>query len=257
MKHKLKEYIDTVFADAERRSPRNERIAELKEEILCNLEDKYDDLIASGRTPAVAYNIAIAGVGDISELLDSIGGGTAQSAPRADTSGGARMETASSARSTKRPLTTEEREALERYRRRSAVITPLAIALYILCVIPCIITESVVGVILMFVIVAFATSLLIYNQMSRPRFGRGEESCDADDDDRDDEEDEDEEREHNSRRSRRSPVYRAISGALWCMMVCLYLAISFATGCWHLTWMIFLITTAMDNIIMAVFDLRR
>ena len=33
MKHKLREYIDTIFADAEGRAPYNERLRELKEEI--------------------------------------------------------------------------------------------------------------------------------------------------------------------------------------------------------------------------------
>ena len=74
MKNKLKEYIDLVFADAERRAPGNRRVTELKEEILQNLYEKYDDLIAKGKTPAAAYNIAVAGVGDISGLLDSVCG---------------------------------------------------------------------------------------------------------------------------------------------------------------------------------------
>ena len=34
MKVKLREYIDTIFADAERRAPYNQRVRELKEEML-------------------------------------------------------------------------------------------------------------------------------------------------------------------------------------------------------------------------------
>ena len=62
MKNKLKEYIDIVFVDAERQAPGNRQVAELKEEILQNLYEKYDNLIATGKTPAAAYNIAVAGV---------------------------------------------------------------------------------------------------------------------------------------------------------------------------------------------------
>ncbi len=241
MKTKLKEYIDTIYADAERRSPRNERLAELKEEMLRNLEEKYDDLIAAGRTPGAAYNIAIAGVGDISDLLDAVSG-VDHTAKAADSVEPPHRE--------HRPLTPEEREQVERYRRRSAILTPVAIALYILCVIPCIIVDHVVSVVLMFVLVAIATSMLIYNYMSRPKFDRHVDWKDDDDDD-------DDESAGKEPRVRRSPIYHAISGALWCVTVCVYLTVSFMTGYWHITWMIFLMATAVDNIIKAIFDLRR
>ena len=79
---------------------------------------------------------------------------------------------------------------------------------------------------------------------------------------RGDEEDEDgesegKEKKKKRKRSRRSPIYAAISGALWIVTVCLYLQISSATGYWHVTWLIFLMATAVDNIIKAVFDLWR
>ncbi len=251
MKYKLKEYIDTIFADAERRSPRNQRLIELKEEILRNLEEKYDDLIVAGRAPATAYNIAVAGVGDISDLLDSVSGVNVAS------------ESVSvndvHAPALQRPLTPEERAAAERYRRRSAIVTPIAIALYILCAVPCIIVDNVIGVVLMFVMVAVATAMLIYNSMSRPKF-EGNTAWHRNDDDDDDDDDKEGAAGYSHvtmRRPRRSPVYKAVSGALWCVTVCVYLLVSFLTGYWWITWMIFLMTTAIDNIIKAIFDLRR
>ena len=68
MKEKLKDYIEMIFADA----PDCLRTRELKEEMYANVCDKYDDLIAEGKSPAAAYNISIASIGDISDLLDSI-----------------------------------------------------------------------------------------------------------------------------------------------------------------------------------------
>ena len=50
MKTKLKAYMDTVFADAERRAPYNQQVRDLKEEMLQNLYDRYDDLLATGNT---------------------------------------------------------------------------------------------------------------------------------------------------------------------------------------------------------------
>lgn len=79
MREKLNEHIRVLFADAERRSPGNPRLAELKEELLLNTQEKYDHLVATGRTPEAAYLAAINGIGDIEGLLnDVIGAETAR-----------------------------------------------------------------------------------------------------------------------------------------------------------------------------------
>ncbi len=255
MKAKLKEYIDTIFADAERRAPENQRVREFKEELLQNLNDRYDDLLARGKTPAAAYNAAIAGVGDISELLDSVVG-----AARASDTGKGYGTVETPPPVAKRPLTPEEQEKVRRYKERSAVIVSISIAMYIICWLPLVILSgflgdlgSTVGLTVMFGMIATATCLLIYNGMSKPKFDMNAEDWDDDDDDDDD----DDEKVAVTNRSSRSPVYKAISGALWMLTVCVYFLVSFATGAWHITWLIFLIVTALDNVIKAIFDLRR
>lgn len=256
MKTKLKEYIDTIFADAERRAPHNERVRELKEEMLQNLFDRYDDLIARGKSPAAAYNVAVAGVGDVSELLDSVVG-----APNA-VDGGDDFGTAEPPPpSGKRPLTPEEQETVRRYKTRSGVLTALSIAMYILCWLPLVILSqiheeigSTVGLAVMFVMIAAATGMLIYTGMTKPKFGPTVEDWGDDDDDDDDDESE---KSRNTGRPARSPAYKAVSGVLWMLTICGYFLVSFATGAWHITWLIFLITTALDNVIKAIFDLRR
>lgn len=258
MKHKLREYIDTIFADAEGRAPYNERLRELKEEMLQNLYDRYDDLIAKGKTPAAAYNIAVAGVGDISELLESVVGGAS--------AGGFEKKTTTPPppKSGKRPLTPEEQETVRRYRERSAVVTAVAVAMYILCWVPLAMLEDLagrvgsgIGLVLMFGMIAAATCAIIHNAMSKPKFGANVENWEKDDDDDDDDDDDTRGKGRRDDRPRRSPVYNAISGALWVLTVCVYLLVSFVTGAWHITWMIFLIVTALDNVIKAIFDLRR
>ncbi len=255
MKAKLAEYIDVIFADAERKSPDNRRLAELKEEMLQNLNDKYDDLLAGGRSPAAAYNIAVSSIGDVSPLLDSVTAGTAGAAggqkPPKEPTAPPKAPTPPK----RRPLTPEEEARMEQYRSRSAVMTALAIALYILCVVPCIIIGGdVVGPVLMFLMIAAATAMLIFNSMSKPKFVR---DADGDDDDDDDDNDDDGDDRAETGRPARSPAYKAISGALWCVTVCVYLLVSFLTGYWHITWMLFLIAAAVDNIVKAIFDLRR
>ena len=90
MKDRLNGYIQGLFAEAERRSPANLRLAELKEELILNTCEKYDDLITAGRSPEAAYRLAVEGIGDISELLKDIVGAAAwESAPSAEEGGAA------------------------------------------------------------------------------------------------------------------------------------------------------------------------
>ena len=65
MQAKLRAYMDHLFSQTRP----TKAAVELKEEMLQNLTDKYNDLIAEGKTPEAAYNIATASIGDISELL--------------------------------------------------------------------------------------------------------------------------------------------------------------------------------------------
>ena len=68
MRDRLRGYVESLFIDA----PRTKKTVELKEEILQNLYDKYDDLLREGKTEEAAYNIAVAGVGDIIPLLEEL-----------------------------------------------------------------------------------------------------------------------------------------------------------------------------------------
>ena len=62
MREQLIKYIDLLFAGA----PEAE---DIKQEILQNTLDRYDDLISQGKSPESAYSLAISGIGDINEIL--------------------------------------------------------------------------------------------------------------------------------------------------------------------------------------------
>ena len=64
MRERLIAYVDLLFAG-------NPEAEDIKQEILQNTLDKYDDLVAGGKSPEAAYSQAISGIGDISELLKS------------------------------------------------------------------------------------------------------------------------------------------------------------------------------------------
>lgn len=62
MKAQLTQYVSLLFAGV----PNSE---DIRQEILQNTLDRYDDLIEKGKTPEAAYRLAISGIGDINEIL--------------------------------------------------------------------------------------------------------------------------------------------------------------------------------------------
>lgn len=194
MKDRLNGYIQGLFAEAERRSPANLRLAELKEELILNTCEKYDDLITAGRSPEAAYRLAVEGIGDISELLKDIVGAAAwESAPSAEEGGTAPAP------------------------------------------IPAVGADGRSG---------------------------GDDDDDGDnDDDEDDDEDDDDDDSRDDRddegRPPRSGWYALVSGIIWTLTLLAYFGLSFLTHAWSVTWLLFLMGIAADNVAEGIFDLRR
>lgn len=173
MKDRLNAYIQGLFADAERRSPANGRLDELKEELLLNTEEKYDDLIAMGKSPEAAYRAAVDGIGDISELLNAVIGGALAPAEKAG--------------------------------------------------------------------------------LAESPSAEGESDAETGKDDNDDDDDED----RDSDRPPHSHWYALVSGIIWTVVLCAYFLVSFTTHAWNVTWLLFIMGIAADNVAKCIFDLRR
>ena len=62
MREQLEQYVNLLFAGAADSE-------DIKQEILQNTLDRYDDLVAQGKVPEAAYRLAISGIGDINEIL--------------------------------------------------------------------------------------------------------------------------------------------------------------------------------------------
>lgn len=135
MRDKLKTYIDYLFAGA----PQTAATAETKAEILQNTLDKYDDLIAEGKTPEAAYSLAVSGIGDLGDFLTR---GVRTEAPPAPS-----------------PSPRAQPSWL------SSLLLALSIMLYICCVIPVIAGEKD-GVVMMFIMIAIATGLIVFRAPS-------------------------------------------------------------------------------------------
>lgn len=211
MQDKLREYIDTIFEKA----PATRRTVELKEEMLQNLNDKYNDLLAGGKNEEAAYNIAVASVGDIDELLAclKVKDGVPEAVKQAE-------------------------------KRRNALFTSVAVTLYVLCPIPLFLIQDEMGLIWTIVIAAIATGLIVFNSMTRTTYKREDDTV------------VEEFKEWKQQTGRSRQAFKSISGALWLLIVVIYAIVSFATGAWFITWVIFLIGAAVESIIKAVFDLR-
>lgn len=221
MEDKLRAYMDHLFRDVKP----DRRSIELKEEILQNLVDKYHDLLSEGKTQEAAYNIAVASIGDMDELL----AGLKQELP------------------VNRLFDDEKMQA---WRKKSALRISVAVALYIMCLLPPILLsdtkfESNLAPALMFILIGIATGLLIYNNMTKPYYQRMDDSI------------VDEFREWQQQTDANKRAFRAISSALWALIVVIYILISFWTFAWHITWVIFLIGVAIEGIIKAIFELKR
>lgn len=143
MKEKLIQYVDLLFtgaADCE----------DIKQEILQNTLDRYDDLLSEGKTPEAAYRLAILGIGDISEILGSV-----RTAPAAAPA--ARAQQAPG-----KPVDTTVKKLLR----------TIAIGLYILSPIPMFVLSEigmeVIGLCGVLAIVAVATVLIILGGKRSP-----------------------------------------------------------------------------------------
>lgn len=126
-----------------------------------------------------------------------------------------------------------EKEDTEK-RKKSALLLAIAIMLYILCVIPVFLFENALGVVLMFVMVAVATGIIVYRAIINSK----------------------EKKEEKEPPKNENPVLKAVKSGVWTIATVVYFAISFASGAWHITWLVFPITGAIVNVIEACFDLK-
>ena len=208
MREQLQQYVELLFAGA----PDSE---DIKQEILQNTLDRYDDLIAQGKVPEAAYRLAITGIGDINEIL----GSAAQVIPAAPA----------------REVHPEEDAAAAKRKRTRAI----AIGLYIICIIPLIILSElelgILGLCATLSIVAVATVAIIQNQ-----------------------EPDDEEDIHQSQKtdSPRGELHKSIRSLIGIITLIVYLAVSFLTGAWYITWLIFPLSGAVKGLVRAILDLK-
>ena len=210
MREQLIQYVNLLFAgaaDAE----------EIKQEILQNTLDRFDDLIEQGKSPEAAYRLAISGIGDINEIL-----GTAPKSPASP---------APVMNDTAEPETEAD---IKRKKTRA-----IAVALYIICGVPLFTLSDLgngsIGLCLTLALVAYATYLMIIT---------GKKG------------DDEEEEEENHTPSPQKKLKKSIGSLVWAIGLAIYFILSFATGAWYITWILFPIIGCVDGLIDAIIDLK-
>ena len=215
MNNRLREYIDNLFATA----PSNMKAVEVKEEILQNLTDKYNDLIAEGKSEDVAFNIAVASIGDVSDLIRERQGLPQQYDKIAEDN--------------------------NKQKQRTALLTAIAIGLYIFSPVPVILIQNEIGVVFLFVFIAIATGILVFNGITKSKSQPVPDTM------------VEEFKEWRERNNGKNQLQKSVLSAIWAVGVVIYFVISFSTGAWYITWVIFLIIAAVEGIVKALFDMSK
>lgn len=207
MDKKIKEYIDNLFL----RKNMSNQTKLLKENLLKKSLEFYNDLINYNLNQNEAYEKTISYINDMYDLVNN---NNNESSLKTD------------------PYS----------QKKSAILTSIAVMLYILSPVPLIILESfgyyfeIFGLVLLFLMVAIATGLLIYNSMIKKNYFHNKSY------------------EYNY--GKYNKLIKSISSMMWVIIIVIYFFVSFRYMIWSYSWIIFLIGAALEQVIRAYFDYK-
>lgn len=221
MEEKLRAHVMSLFEGA----PKTKQMIEVREEILTNVRERYQDLIESGASPEEAYEISKRSIGNLEEIMKT-------------------LEEQEMAAGVQQPLSPEDLEA----NRRKSALDGIATALFILSPV-CLIAFSAFGLwlpglVLMFVFIAVGAGIKVYaHGIYQPvTYQRMDDSM------------MEEFKEWHSSRDEKNRQLKLYEGIMWPLIVAAYFIISFMTQAWYITWVIFLIGAALAQLLKLVVD---
>lgn len=217
MYENLKKSLDELFENA----PKTNRANELKEELLANLIDKYNDLISSGKNEDEAFKTAISSIGDVDELIDGL--------------------------KTNNVL---DNNLIQKKREKSALLLSVSTGMYIMSVVVLILLNEVfmlnenLSVSIMLTIIAAATCIIVYNVSSRPKYVKSDDTL------------VEEFKEWKVLNDNKNEIIKSIKSIVWLIAVAIYFVLSFIFDAWAYSWIIFIIGAAIQKIIALNFKLK-
>lgn len=226
MNNKIKNYIDVLFFEI----PRSKKANDLKEELLSNMSERFEDYIKDGKTENQAYSLVIGNLGDIDEMLADV-----------------------------MPSDDFVKEAYS-FRNRNAKSIAIGVFMYIIggafliglggygLFSNNLATYGLAALITLLVFAAIATGIIIYTNMSTPLeykdFNRKSKK-------------EMENMYHNhTMDSKHARLLNNITTIYWIIATVIYLAISFKTFAWGITWIIMVIAAVGHFAIGLIFDMK-
>lgn len=134
----------------------------------------------------------------------------------------------------------ENTTTYQNYNRKKALFTTVAVMLYILSVVVIIFFSTVlrspiVGVCVFFIVIAVATGLLIYIEMTKPFTN---------------------EKKKEKVLTREDKLYKRITSVLALFVLAIYLIVSFLTMAWGVTWILWIVYALLTEIIKLGFSLK-
>lgn len=227
MKERLRAYLDKLFTDV----PRSSQASELREEIYANLCDKYDNMIAKGMNEEEAYYSTISSIGNIDELLGELGPSDAGFA-----------------------VTKKERQRSILLRSLAGASPFLGIAGF---VVGLWMGNAGIAFLLLFLFIGAGVAMRSFAKLSevpsvtkekgaRRTYIKGEEGETV----------VEEFKEFRRGKSRMEQLKSTVLTCMWLLIVILFFVLSFITGAWYITWIIFLVGVALSQAIKCYFNLK-
>ncbi|MCI8482639.1 MAG: hypothetical protein HFJ27_06335, partial [Clostridia bacterium] len=147
MNEKIRKEVNILFENA----PNTKRANDLKDEIISNAEDKYEDLLKQGKKEEEALKTVLQEIGDVDELIEEL--------------------------NRNNPIHTEY--ALEA-KKKTGLVVSICVGLYILSVITCVVLEELglpdfVTASGFLAVAGVSTCILIYHFMTKPKYTKYED----------------------------------------------------------------------------------
>lgn len=224
MRDKITQHFNKLFEDA----PKTRKALDLKQEMLQNAMDKYDDMVQEGYSEEDAYQNVIQSIGDVTELFEEV--------------------------EEKNLLTLPEKD-----RKKKAMLTAVAVGLYIFAGAMFLLfgmwgdivgNHSVdyasLGLIIAALICIAPTIMLVYAANMYPDYTKKKNPDMVE-----------QYKEEKYLSNKNKAVKGAVSSIIWTLALVFYFFISFATMAWYVTWVIFLIAACAQSVATLVFSLKQ
>ena len=211
---RIKAHLDALFAGA----PKTRRIDDMYQELLAGCLDKFADLTAGGMDEEEAYEKVIDGIGDVDELLGYVDKVAKSSAFD--------------------PIDAAEK------RKKRAVFTSMGVFGYFLALAAFFMFaftgKDEMGFALLLIFAGLATTVILYGRMTTElKYEKADDTLV-----------EEMKKQMTIGKTKNKMASLAVS-TLWAIIIVIYLGISFISGRWDLTWMIFLMAGGLQCLIFA------